>query len=182
MSAQETADRYATSEPRADRPRVANVTGGSRGIGRETVSRLAADRFAVLIGYAGHRGRAEAVVEEAIAAGGRAIAVQTDVADEQQISALFATAEAEFGGVDVVVHAAGRALWAPIAELDLAELDALHRTNIRGTFVVTQQAARKIRNGGAPPTDPSPGSGEVLFALAAGVRAEFFAASGWTTC
>ncbi|WP_128379880.1 SDR family oxidoreductase [Streptomyces cavernae] len=149
MSAQETADPNAVSEPPADRPRVAIVTGGSRGIGRETVRRLAADHFAVLVGYAGNRELAEAAVKDVTAAGGRAIAVQADVADEQQISELFATAEAEFGGVDVVVHAAGRLHLAPIAELDLAELDALHRTNIRGTFVVAQQAARKIRSGGA---------------------------------
>ncbi|WP_149183717.1 SDR family oxidoreductase [Streptomyces sp. TRM49041] len=149
MSVQESADRYATSDPRADRPRVAIVTGGSRGIGRETVRRLAADRFAVLIGYAANRELAEAVVKDVAAGGGRAIAVRADAADEQQISALFTTAEAEFGGVDVVVQAAGRALLAPIAELDLAELDALHRTNIRGTFVVAQQAARRLRDGGA---------------------------------
>ncbi|MFJ2957456.1 SDR family oxidoreductase [Streptomyces sp. NPDC087270] len=149
MSAQEPVDRHATPDPRADRLRVAIVTGGSRGIGRATVSRLAADGFAVVVGYAGNRELAEAAVKDVTAGGGRAIGVQADVADEQQISALFATAEAEFGGVDVVVHAAGRVLLAPIAELDLAELDALHRTNIRGTFVVAQQAARKIRSGGA---------------------------------
>ncbi|MFJ8114100.1 SDR family oxidoreductase [Streptomyces sp. NPDC096132] len=152
MSAQETpnsansadpVDYHATSEPR-----VALVTGGSRGIGRETVSRLAADRFAVVIGYAGNRELAEAAAKEVTADGGRAIAVQADVADEQEIAALFATAESEFGGVDVVVHAAGRVHLAPVAELDLAELDALHRTNIRGTFVVAQQAARRIRDGG----------------------------------
>ncbi|MER5434322.1 SDR family oxidoreductase [Streptomyces sp. NPDC002588] len=149
MSAQETADRHTTSGPPGDRPRVAVVTGGSRGIGRETVRRLAADQCAVLVGYVGNRESAEAAVKDVTAAGGRAIAVRADVADEQEISALFATAEAEFGGVDVVVHAAGRVHLAPVAELDLAELDALHRTNVRGTFVVAQQAARRIRSGGA---------------------------------
>ncbi|MEU1946169.1 SDR family oxidoreductase, partial [Streptomyces sp. NPDC020125] len=82
-------------------------------------------------------------------AGGRAVAVRADVADERQVDALFDTAESEYGGVDVVVHAAGRLYLAPIAELDLAELDTLHRTNIRGTFVVAQQAARRLRGGGA---------------------------------
>ncbi|MFF7654468.1 SDR family oxidoreductase [Streptomyces sp. NPDC007983] len=129
--------------------RVAIVTGGSRGIGRATVSRLAADGCAVVVGYAGNRDAAEAAVEEITAAGGRAVAVRADVADEQQMAALFATAESEFGGVDVVVHAAGRMHLAPLAELDLAELDAVHRTNIRGTFVVAQQAARTMRDGGA---------------------------------
>ncbi|WP_411577191.1 SDR family oxidoreductase [Streptomyces sp. HUAS TT20] len=69
--------------------------------------------------------------------------------DEERVAALFATAGSEFGGVDVVVHAAGRMYLAPVAELDPAELDAMHRTNIRGTFVVAQQAARTLRAGGA---------------------------------
>ncbi len=131
------------------RPRVAVVTGGSRGIGRETVRRLAADGYAVVVGYAGNRELAEAAVKDAVAAGGTAVPVRADVAEEEQVAALFDTAETEFGGVDAVVHAAGRLALAPVAELDLAELDALHRTNIRGTFVVAQQAARRVRGGGA---------------------------------
>ncbi|MEV6005996.1 SDR family oxidoreductase [Streptomyces sp. NPDC051976] len=130
-------------------PRVAIVTGGSRGIGRQAVSRLAADGYAVVVGYAGNEGEAEAAVEEAVAEGARAVAVRADVAEEQAVAALFDVAEAEFGGIDVVVHAAGRAHMAPIAELDLAVLDDLHRTNIRGTFVVVQQAVRRVRRGGA---------------------------------
>ncbi|WP_406400780.1 SDR family oxidoreductase [Streptomyces sp. NBC_00879] len=132
-----------------DHVRVAVVTGGSRGIGREAVSRLAADGFAVVVGFAGNRDLAEAAVKDVTAAGGRAVAVQADVADEHAVAALFATAESEYGGVDVVVHAAGRAYLSSIADLDLAELDAVHRTNIRGTFVVAQQAARTVREGGA---------------------------------
>ena len=130
-------------------PRVAIVTGGSRGIGRRTVGRLAADGYAVVVGYAGNQEEAEAAVKEAVTGGARAIAVRADVADEHAVAALFDAAEAEFGGVDVVVHAAGRAYMAPIAELDLAVLDDLHRTNIRGTFVVVQQAARRVRPGAA---------------------------------
>ncbi|WP_405605074.1 SDR family oxidoreductase [Streptomyces sp. NBC_01410] len=103
----------------------------------------------VVVGFAGNRELAESAVKDVTATGGRAVAVQADVADEQAVAALFATAESEYGGVDVVVHAAGRAYTSTIADLDLAELDALHRTNIRGTFVVAQQAARKVRRGGA---------------------------------
>ncbi|GHH94603.1 SDR family oxidoreductase [Streptomyces capillispiralis] len=149
MSAQETAPRHAASAHHTGRPRVAVVTGGSRGIGRRTVSRLAADGFALVVGYAGRREAAEDAVEEVTGAGGRAIAVRADVADEQQVAALFAATEDRFGGVDVVVHAAGRMSLAPVAELDLSELDALYRTNIRGTFAVAQQAARRLRGGGS---------------------------------
>ncbi|WSQ13676.1 SDR family oxidoreductase [Streptomyces sp. NBC_01231] len=148
MSNQETAPTRAALDDHPDRPRVAVVTGGSRGIGRETVSRLAADGFAVVVGYAGNRDLAEAAVKEVTATGGRAVAVQADVADELQVAALFDAAESEFGGVDVVVHAAGRLYLSPVADLDLAELDAVHRTNIRGSFVVARQTARTIRSGG----------------------------------
>jgi 3-oxoacyl-[acyl-carrier protein] reductase len=124
-------------------PRVAIVTGGSRGIGRQTVGRLAADGYAVVVGYASN-------VMEAVFAGGRAIAVRADVADERAVAGLFDTAESEFGGVDVVVHAAARTRpLVSIADLDLAALDDMHRTNIRGTFVVAQQAARRMRPGGS---------------------------------
>ncbi|MCH0564161.1 MULTISPECIES: SDR family oxidoreductase [unclassified Streptomyces] len=149
MSSHETSQNPVPSGSGGDRARVAVVTGGSRGIGRGTVSRLAADGFAVVVGYAGSRDLAEAAVEQVTGAGGRAVAVRADVADERQVAELFGTAESEFGGVDVVVHAAGRMHLAPVADLDLAELDAVHRTNVRGTFAVAQQAARKIREGGA---------------------------------
>ena len=90
---------------------------------------------------------------EAVAAitadGGRAIAVQADVADENAVAALFDRAETEFGGVDAVVNSAGSLALSPIADLDLTVLDALHRTNIRGAFVVARQAARRLRTGGS---------------------------------
>ncbi|WP_326661854.1 SDR family oxidoreductase [Streptomyces sp. NBC_00385] len=143
------ADGTAAPSQSSASPRVAIVTGGSRGIGRRTVARLAADGYAVVVGYAGNQVEAEAAAKEAVTNGGRAITVRADVADEHAVAALFDAAEAEFGGVDVVVHAAGRMHLAPIAELDLAVLDDLHRTNVRGTFVVVQQAARRVRPGGA---------------------------------
>lgn len=149
MSTQEDPAQRASAREAAGRPRVAVVTGGSRGIGRATVSRLAADGYAVVIGYAGSRDLAEAAVKEVTTAGGSAVAVRADVAEERQVAELFGAAATRFGGVDVVVHAAGRMYLAPIAELDLAELDAMHRTNNRGTFVVAREAARTLRRGGS---------------------------------
>ncbi|GAA2393721.1 SDR family oxidoreductase [Nonomuraea africana] len=129
--------------------RVAVVTGGSRGIGRAAAERLAADGQAVVIAYAGNDVAAKATVAAIEARGGNAIAVKADVADETAVAHLFDTAETTYGGVDVVVHAAGVMVLSPVAEIDLGALDRMHRTNIRGTFVVNQQAARRMRDGGA---------------------------------
>lgn len=138
-----------TTTKQANVSGVAVVTGGSRGIGGAVARRLAADGFKVVIAYAGNHAEAETTVKQIEANQGKAIAIQADVAEETAVAALFDRAEAVFGGVDVVVHAAGRMRLQPLVDLDLADLDALHRTNIRGTFVVDQQAARRIRPGGA---------------------------------
>ncbi|MFD4575354.1 SDR family oxidoreductase [Streptomyces sp. NPDC058417] len=129
--------------------RVALITGGSGGIGRAVAERLASDGIAVGVHYAGNKTKAEETVAAITSAGGRAVAVSGDVADEHDMSAAFDAVEAAFGGIDVVVNTAGIMVLAPIATLDLDDLDRMHRTNIRGTFVVSQQAARRVRGGGA---------------------------------
>jgi 3-oxoacyl-[acyl-carrier protein] reductase len=129
--------------------RVAVVTGGSGGIGQAICRRLAADGMAVTINYAGRSQEAELIVKAISESGGRAIAARADVADEDQVSQLFATTEERFGGVDVVVNAAGIMLLAPLSDLDLADFDRMHRINLRGTFVVNREAARRLRTGGS---------------------------------
>jgi 3-oxoacyl-[acyl-carrier protein] reductase len=129
--------------------RVAIVTGGSRGIGRATAVRLGGLGYDVVVGYVGGSGEADKVVQEIADSGGRAIMARADVADETDVAAVFDAAALEFGGVDVVVHAAGIMRLIPLAELSLDVLDQTYRTNIRGAFVVDQQAARRVRPGGA---------------------------------
>ncbi|MFG3341035.1 SDR family oxidoreductase [Glycomyces sp. NPDC048151] len=129
--------------------RVAVVAGGSRGIGRAIVRRLADQGYAVVVGYAGNAAEADAAVKEATAAGAQAIAYQADIADETAVAGMFDAAEARFGGVDAVLNLAGALYLSPVAELDLDRLDALHRVNIRGAFVVAREAARRVRQGGS---------------------------------
>ncbi|MFE9248987.1 SDR family oxidoreductase [Streptomyces sp. NPDC007088] len=130
-------------------PRVALVTGGSGGIGQAVVERLVTDGYAVAVHYAGNQAKADALVKKVEASGHSALAVGGDVADEEAMRAAFDRTEAAFGGIDVVVNTAGVMLLSPVADLDLDDLDRMHRTNIRGTFVVSQQAARRLRPGGA---------------------------------
>ena len=132
-----------------DTQRVALVTGGSGGIGSAVVRRLVADGFAVAVHYAGNATRADGIVAEIERGGGRAITVNGDVADEIAMAEAFSAAEDAFGGIDVVVNTAGLMILAPIGSFDLADLDRMHRTNIRGTFVVSQLAATRVRPGGA---------------------------------
>lgn len=129
--------------------RVAVITGGSRGIGRACAVRLGREGYAVVINYASRRDEADKAVAAVREAGGAAVAVAGDVGDENAMAAVFDRAEAEFGGVDVLVNAAGRMPLAPLVDLDLSVLDAVYRTNIRGTFVTDQLAARRLRAGGA---------------------------------
>ena len=133
-------------------PRVALVTGASGGIGRAVAEKLGAAHMAVGVHYAGNRDRAEATARAVTAAGGQARLLHGDVADEAAVAAMFDELEAAHGGIDVVVNTAGIMALSPLAELDLSDggaFDRMHRANVRGTFVVSQQAARRVRAGGA---------------------------------
>jgi 3-oxoacyl-[acyl-carrier protein] reductase len=129
--------------------RVALVTGGSGGIGSAVVQRLAADGFAIAVHYAGSRDKADDVARTARDAGAATIVVGADVADENAVAAMFDEVERELGGIDVLVHSAGIMLLTPLAELELDDFDRMHRTNVRGTFVVAREAVRRVRDGGA---------------------------------
>lgn len=129
--------------------RVALVTGGSGGIGKAIVKKLAENRFAVAVHYSSNKKKADTLVNEIIEHGGKAMSVGGDVADEKVMQEVFDTVEERLGGIDVVINTAGIMLLSTIEEMNLADLDKIYRTNIRGTFVISQQAARRVRKGGA---------------------------------
>ncbi|HJU37975.1 MAG TPA: SDR family oxidoreductase [Tahibacter sp.] len=127
---------------------IALVTGASRGIGAAIARRLAHDGMTVVVNYAGSAADAERLVGEIEKAGGRAIAAQADVADAAAVARTFDAAETAYGGIDVVVNNAGIMKLAPIADSDDALFDAQVAINLKGTFNVLRQAARRMRNGG----------------------------------
>jgi 3-oxoacyl-[acyl-carrier protein] reductase len=124
------------------------VTGASRGIGRAVALRLARDGFAIVVNYAGNTASAGAVVSEIETAGGKAVAVRADVAQAADVERLFTEAERAFGPVGVVVHSAGIMKMLPLAVASGEDFDAVFATNVRGTFHVLQQAARRVPEGG----------------------------------
>jgi 3-oxoacyl-[acyl-carrier protein] reductase len=128
--------------------KAAIVTGASRGIGRSVAKRLAADGFAVVINYAGNAAKANEAVAEIEAAGGRALAVQGDVAVQADVERLFATTKETFGSIDVVVNSAGIMPLSLIANGDVAAFDKVIATNLRGAFLVLGQAAKQVVSGG----------------------------------
>ena len=105
---------------------VAIVIGGSCGIGHEIARALASRGYAVVVAYLRDQGRAEAVVEQIVAANGTALTVRADVTDDLDVARLFDETKAAFGGVDLVVH-----------------------TSARGSSIVNHEAARQLRRGGA---------------------------------
>jgi 3-oxoacyl-[acyl-carrier protein] reductase len=132
-----------------DLVRIALVTGGTGGMGRVIAAQLAADGFDVAVAYAGSVDLADVTVKEIAGHGRRGAAFAADIADEEAVSAVFGAVEDRFGPVDVVVHTAGINHPAALVDLDLADFDEIHRVNVRGTFVVNQQAARRVHEGGA---------------------------------
>ncbi|MEK9970514.1 MAG: SDR family oxidoreductase [Ferrovibrio sp.] len=131
-------------------PKVAIITGGSRGIGAAISETLAASGHAVVINYASRSDEAEALVLKIADAGGRAIAVRGDIANPQVAKALFDAAEQAFGGVDILVANAGvlNGSLPRIADTTVEDFDRVFAINVKGVFNLMQQAAARLRDGG----------------------------------
>jgi 3-oxoacyl-[acyl-carrier protein] reductase len=130
--------------------RVAIVTGASRGIGAAIAQRLAAEGHAVVVNYAGNAAEAQRVVDAIVDRGGRAIAVQGDVAAAGTARRLFDAATEAFGGVDVLVNNAGAMAneLPQLADTSDATFDRLFGINVKGSFLAMREAARRLRHGG----------------------------------
>lgn len=138
--ASETTETTETTEQRgALAGQVAIITGASRGIGRAAAAAFAAEGAAVVLA-ARDAEALERNVAEIAASGGRALAIPTDVADEESVARLFARTEAAFGPVTTLVNAAGAVVNRPFVEMDTASWDAVLATNLRGTFLCCRAA------------------------------------------
>jgi len=129
-------------------PRVALVTGASRGIGAAIATRHAKDGFTDVINYAGNAAEAEKLAASIEKAGGHALTAQADVADPAAVARMWDAAEAAFGGVDVLVNNAGVMRLATIAESDDALFDSQIAINLKGPLNTMKLAATRLREGG----------------------------------
>jgi 3-oxoacyl-[acyl-carrier protein] reductase len=128
--------------------KIAIVTGASRGIGRAIAKRLAADGFAVVVNYAGGSKAAQEVVDEIRHADGEALPLQADISNPEQVKQMFEKTIEAYGHIDVVVNNAGIMENSLISKGDVASFDRVIATNLRGTFVVFAEAARRVAEGG----------------------------------
>jgi 3-oxoacyl-[acyl-carrier protein] reductase len=103
----------------------------------------------VVVSYLSGRRRAEDVVAQVESAGGRAVAVRADVSQRVDVTALFDRAEETFGPVGALVNNAGLSRVAPIADSDDAMISQLIGVNLLGSLYGMQEAARRLRTGGA---------------------------------
>ncbi len=120
--------------------RIALVTGSSSGIGRGVAVAFAAEGGVVDINHpsAAEAPAAEAVAAEVRALGRRALVVQADVSDEQQVAQMVAAAHAAYGRIDILVNNAGIAAAGAVHELEAAIWDRVIAVHLRGTFLVTR--------------------------------------------
>lgn len=127
------------------------VTGASRGIGAATALLAAGKGYAVAVNYAANSAAADAVVAEIRAAGGKAVAVQADVAREEQVLAMFRQIDTQLGPLTALVNNAGVVdVTARVDEMSVARLKRMFDINVIGSMVCAREAIRRMstRHGG----------------------------------
>jgi len=132
------------SEGIAALPRAVLITGGAQRIGRAIALALAADGWAVAVHYRASRDRATALVEEILGAGGRAVALDADLADETAVAALVPRAVAALGPLGCLVNNASIFENDTAATVDRASWDAHIEVNLRAPFVLMQGFAAQL--------------------------------------
>src|SRR5947199_5457401 len=128
--------------------KVAIVTGASKGIGASIAQHLAAEGAAVVVNYASSKEGAERVVAEIVRKGGKAVAVQANVAKQADIQRLFSEAKKAFGRLDILVNNAGIYEFAPLEDVTAEHFHKQFDLNVLGLILTTQEAVKHLGAGG----------------------------------
>jgi 3-oxoacyl-[acyl-carrier protein] reductase len=128
--------------------KVAVVTGASKGIGASIAKHLAAEGAAVVVNYASSRSGADEVVAEIKSGGGKAVAVQADVAKKADIERLFAETKKAFGQLDVLVNNAGVYEFLPLEKITEEHFHKQFNVNVLGLILTTQEAVKQFGTDG----------------------------------
>jgi 3-oxoacyl-[acyl-carrier protein] reductase len=158
--------------------KVAVVTGASKGIGASIAKHLAAEGAAVVVNYATSKEGADRVVAEITGKGGKAIAVQGNVAKQEDIQRLFAETKKAFGKLDILVNNAGIYEFGPLENLTQEHFHKQFDLNVLGLLLTTQEALKlfgpeggSVINIGSIVGSMPPATGAVYSATKAGVDA-----------
>jgi 3-oxoacyl-[acyl-carrier protein] reductase len=115
-----------------------------------TVDLLVRLGYAVVVNYLHDQRTADSLVDDILEVQGSAVAIRADISDPLDVERLFSATKDAFGAVDAVVHTVrGRVTPASVADIELADLDAMTQTTSRSVFLVNREAARHCREGGA---------------------------------
>jgi 3-oxoacyl-[acyl-carrier protein] reductase len=128
--------------------KVAIVTGASKGIGASIATHLAAEGASVIVNYASSREGADKVVAEINGKGGKAVAVQADVARKADIGRLFAETKKAFGRLDILVNNAGVYEFLPLESVTEEHFHRQFNLNVLGLILATQEAAKQFHADG----------------------------------
>src|SRR3989454_1191787 len=119
--------------------KIAVVTGASKGIGAGIAKEFAAEGASVIVNYASSKTDADKVVDEISKRGGKAVAVQGNVAKKAEVERLFAEAEKAFGKIDILVNNAGVYEFVPLEEVTEEKFHRQFDVNVLGLLLVTQE-------------------------------------------
>ena len=122
--------------------KVAVVTGASKGIGARIALELAREGAAVVVNYSSSKEGAERVVSEIVGSGGKAVAVQADVAQQTDVQKLFAATKKSFGRLDILVNNAGIYQFGALEEITPEHFHKQFNLNVLGLLLATQEAAK----------------------------------------
>jgi 3-oxoacyl-[acyl-carrier protein] reductase len=129
--------------------KVALVTGASKGIGAGIAKALAAEGASVVVNYASSKAGADAVVNDIVKAGGKAVAVQGDVSKAADAQAIVDGAIKHYGRLDILVNNSGVYDFAPIEAITEEHYDKQFNVNVRGLLLTTQAAVKHLGEGGS---------------------------------